>query len=194
MSDWWQDPDNAKEYIKMVEDYPGLLYLEQLRSFLPDGSRVLELGMGPGYDLDILSKFYRMTGTDISEYFLERYRENHPDADLLLLDVTDLSLPESHRSVKYDGIISNKVLMHLTPEEMQISLAAQAGILGAGGLMVHSLWAGEGAEEYNGLHFQYWQPQLLQARLPENTEVLSMETYEEMEKDDSILLVLEVTV
>ena len=78
--------EGIEQYMEMAEGYDGAELVAVLRKHLPEGSSVLELGMGPGVDLDILARDYEVTGSDTSEPFLDRYRDLHPDADLLNLD------------------------------------------------------------------------------------------------------------
>ena len=48
------DTENGvDEYIKMAEGYDGTELIKILQELLPEKSTVLELGMGPGKDLDI---------------------------------------------------------------------------------------------------------------------------------------------
>lgn len=56
------------EYVKMVEGFDGAELIKILHKFLPEKSFVLELGMGPGKDLDILSKTFAATGSDNSNF------------------------------------------------------------------------------------------------------------------------------
>lgn len=175
----------------MTSEAPGLVYLDKLLSEIPENSHVLELGMGPGKDMDILTRHYRMTGSDISEFFLSRYREVHPDSDLILLDAVKMEFPENHRDVRYDGIVSNKVLVHLSLKAMAISLERQSAKLLPGGKLCHSLWVGEGTENYEGLPFTYWKPESLENVIPGCCRVLSMTEYREETDGDSILLILE---
>ncbi len=48
--------------------------LKVLKNYVEKDSKVLELGMGPGKDLDLLSNSYIATGSDSSKVFLELYR------------------------------------------------------------------------------------------------------------------------
>lgn len=41
--------------------------------------------MGAGKDLDLLSRSYRVIGSDNAQTFLDIYRQKNPHADLLLL-------------------------------------------------------------------------------------------------------------
>jgi len=54
------------EYLKMAEGYDGTKLIKILQEFVPEKSTVLELGMDPGKDLDILSKTFTVTGSDYS--------------------------------------------------------------------------------------------------------------------------------
>ncbi len=51
----------VEEYIKMVEGYDGAELIKILQKYLPEKSTILELGMGPGKYLDILSKTFTVT-------------------------------------------------------------------------------------------------------------------------------------
>ena len=135
---FYETESGVEAYIEMAKGYDGALLIEGLAEYLPAGSSVLELGMGPGVDLDILAQRYEVTGSDSSRLFLDRYRERHPEADLLLLDARTL---ETER--RFDCIYSNKVLHHLSAEELHESLVAQAGLLRPEGIAMHSFWWGD---------------------------------------------------
>jgi len=100
-----------------------------LREYLPDGTSILELGMGPGVDLDILSEVYQASGSDLSPLFLDRYSVRHPGTDLLLLDAINI---ETDRT--FDAIYSNKVLHYLSKSKLVESLLRQHEMLNPGGL------------------------------------------------------------
>ncbi len=106
---YYEDKDNAEQYIKMAEGYDGATLIAVLNEHLAAGSTVLELGMGPGTDLGLLAETYTVTGSDYTQTFLDIYLETHPDADLLRLDAQTL---ETKRT--FDCIYSNKVLHQLT--------------------------------------------------------------------------------
>jgi len=48
-----------EDYIKLAEGFDGAELIEWLCGYLSKNSSVLEVGMGPGKDLDILLKTYR---------------------------------------------------------------------------------------------------------------------------------------
>jgi len=173
------------EYIKMAEGYDGTELIKILQEFVPEKSTVLELGMGPGKDLDILSKTFTVTGSDNSQIFLDRYKKQNPNADLLKLDA--VTIP-SERT--FDCIYSNKVLHHVTREDLKKSFQRQKEILNSNGISFHSFWRGDKDENYDGLLFTKYQIDGLKEIIGGNFNILSMSIYTKMEKNDSIYVVL----
>ena len=182
---FFDEEKNVDAYIEMAEGYDGRMFIPILRKYLPDGASVLELGMGPGVDMDLLAEHFTMTGSDSSQVFLDRYKAAHPGAKLLKLDAANIDLDE-----KFDGIFSNKVLMHLKKGQIKRSLRQQALLLSSGRIALHSLWYGEGEEENQGLHFTYLTPDSLRPLIPADFEVLEMKIYKEFKKGDSFYVVL----
>ncbi len=122
--------EGVDEYLEMAKGHDGRELIEKLSAHLAPGSTVLELGMGPGHDLEILlAGHFRVTGSDSSSLFLERYRAKDPEADLLHLDAVTL---ETDRP--FDCIYSNKVLQHLQREDLVKSVPRQAAITRGRGL------------------------------------------------------------
>ncbi|MFZ1756276.1 MAG: class I SAM-dependent methyltransferase [Caldilineaceae bacterium] len=182
---FYEDPEQAEAYVQMAVGYDGRELIARLRQHLPDGATVLELGIGPGVDMDLLAAHFRTTGSDRSAYFVERYRQQNPAADLLVLDAVTL---ETDR--RFDAIYSNKVLHHLTRQELRLSLARQAQLLNPGGLALHSFWAGDGEEEMMGMRFVYYTPETLAEQVGDEWTILESTFYAEMEENDSLLLLL----
>ena len=175
----------VKEYIKMAEGFDGAELIRILRNFLSDGSSVLELGMGPGKDLDLLQKYYSVTGSDNSTIFLEKYKKKNPKVEVLSLNAVTLKTER-----KFDGIYSNKVLHHLTTDDLKISIKKQKDILNPNGILFHSFWKGSKTEKIEGLLFVYYELKDLRKIFESDFEILVLETYKEMEKDDSVYAVL----
>jgi hypothetical protein len=71
---YYHTAESVDKYIEMAEGYDGRALVEVLRKHLQPGATVLELGMGPGKDLDLLSESFQATGSDVSPLFLDRYR------------------------------------------------------------------------------------------------------------------------
>ncbi len=174
----------ADEYIRMAEGYDGKEIIATLRQHLEDKSTVLELGIGPGKDLNLLAEHYQVTGSDLSPIFLEKYKANNPAADLLLLDAVTI---DTNRT--FDCIYSNKVLHHLTDDELEQSIKRQNELLSHRGLVCHSFWAGEGEEFFHGMRFNYHTRDHLEKLIDGNWEILELSVYEEMANEDSILMI-----
>ena len=141
--------------------------------------------MGPGKDLDLLSEQFRVTGSDSSQAFLDRYQQAHPEADVMLLDAATLDT-ERH----FDAIYSNKVLHYLTKAQLKTSFQQQARLLNDGGLLLHSFWYDDKEEEFSGLRFVYYTEQTLDEILGDAYEILKIQQYAEMEDGDSFYVVL----
>jgi len=183
---YFDSEKNVQEYIKMVEEYDATELINILRKYLKEESTLLELGMGPGKDLDILREYYKVTGSDSSQIFVNRYKKIHPESDILQIDATDIKIQQ-----KFDCIFSNKVLIHLTKEECKSSFKQQKNILNPKGILFHTFWYGTKTEKHHGLLFTYYTEDYLRKMVEEYFNIISLERYSEMEKDDSILLVLQ---
>ncbi len=182
---YFDDPANVASYIKMCEGYDGAEIIAKLQEYLSPGASLLELGMGPGTDLDMLKKTYKATGSDLSQTFLDIYRKNNPDADLVLLDAVELKTERT-----FDCIFSNKVLHHAAKEDCALSLKNQLRLLNKRGLVCHTFWHGDKIEEHHGLYFKYYLMDELEGMIPDAFEILTKDLYQEMEPDDSILMIL----
>jgi len=185
VNNFYDDETNVNEYIKMAEGFDGREFMPVLRQYLPEDAHILELGMGPGKDLALLAEYFKVTGSDRSQFFVNRYLKDHPEADVLVLDAADLKLERT-----FDGFYSNKVLMHLPREALKDSLAQQAQHLNPGGTLLHSLWVGEGEETISDLLFVYYNEDTLANALPDALEIVTIQTYAEMEENDSLYVVM----
>ncbi len=185
---YYHDAKNVENYLEMAEGYDGRALIEVLATYLPSGSTVLELGMGPGKDFALLSEHYQVTGSDSSALFVERYRELDAEADLVQLDAVTMDI-DRH----FDCIYSNKVLQHLTRDELRASLANQATVLNAGGILLHSLWIGEGEDVFHGLLNTYYTEGTLRDLIGDEYELVDFQIYDEMGEGDSFFVVMRKT-
>jgi len=183
---YFENEKDVQEYIKMAEDYDGSKLIKELRHYLKDGATVLELGMGPGVDLDILKKHYKVTGSDNSQVFIDKYKKQYPNADIIQLDAKSLDINR-----KFDGIYSNKVLIHFTKNECLVSFKKQKMVLNPNGILLHSFWYGNKTEEYKGLFFTYYKEEELRNMVKNDYNILKIQRYTEMKKNDSIFLLLQ---
>lgn len=184
---FYDDEETALQYIAMADGYDGRELVEALKSHLPIGASVLEIGMGPGVDLNLLKVCYEATGSDNSEFFLDRYRGSDPDSDLIRLDAVALDTERV-----FDCVYSNKVLHHLNNEELARSLRRQKQILSESGLIMHSFWRGTGVDEHHGLKFVNQTEDTLRSIVGEVFNVLDVVVYKEMEEGDSLYVLATV--
>lgn len=185
---YYDSKKNVLQYISMARGFDGAALINILKTHLKKNASVLELGMGPGKDLDILKKDYKVTGSDISALFLDRYLKKNPDADLIHLDAVTLM---THR--KFDCIYSNKVLHHITTAELKKSIKKQKQLLNSEGILFHSFWRGDNDEDYNGLRFVYYTKDELINYFKKDYEIIDIQLYKEMEDNDSIYIILKKT-
>lgn len=182
---YYDNEKNVEQYIKMAEGFDGKLLIEVLGKYLVNGSSVLELGMGAGKDLVSLSDKYNMTGSDASDVFIQHVRKTNPDVDLLQLDAVTLNTNR-----QFDALYSNKVLYHLTQDDLMRSFDQQFRLLKPNGIGLHSFWYGTGSEEMYGLNCAYYTEETLQKIASNNFDVLEVNRYTEMDEDDSLYIVI----
>lgn len=183
-SEYYKSEASVDEYIKMAKGHDGRSLIDKLRNFLPMNSTLLEIGSGPGSDWEILNEHFEVTGSDNSLIFLKRLAGLYPDGNFLELDASSLKTEK-----KFDGIYSNKVLHHLTDDEISVSVKNQYNILNRDGIICHSFWKGEGSEVYSGLFVNYYTETSIRHLLGKQFEILLIDEYKEFEKDDSLLVI-----
>ena len=182
---YFNDKKNVEDYIKMSKGFDGRELIDILRKFLPDGSKVLELGMGPGKDYEILEENFKVTGSDYSKVFVERYKKINNEADIIQLDAISIETDQ-----RFDCIYTNKVLIHLTREELERSLQRQQKVLLENGLAFHTFWHGSKEdEEFHGLRFVYYTIDELKKIIEKYFEIIEIKKYKESKKDDSIYVI-----
>lgn len=184
---FYRDRKKAEDYVEMRNGIDGRRLVGTLRSLLPEGSRVLELGSGPGTDLLLLSEFFDAVGSDYSRHFLDIFSSSHPGIEFLLIDAetieTDLS---------FDCVFSNKVLHHLSGSQLRRSLKRQAEIVGSGGLLFHSFWLGDETCTGEGLVFTKYELEEIADILSSVGEIEISGRYAEMNLNDSCFAAVRV--
>lgn len=184
MTSYYKTKESVQEYIQLAKDVNGGELIKKLKQFIPAGSKMLELGTGPGTDWNILSKDFQVTGSDNSEEFIKHLITANPNGRFIELDAVTIDTEE-----KFNGIYSNKVLHHLTDDELIKSIQKQVSVLNTQGVICHSFWKGEGTEIFKGLFVNYQSESDLKKYFEPHFEILLMEPYKEFEEGDSILLI-----
>jgi SAM-dependent methyltransferase len=119
--------------------------LDDVLARLTPGSRVVDLGCGPGDPATrLLAERHQVLGVDISAGQLAVARRHAPRAWLVQADLADLALASS----SVDAVVSFFATGHLPPRVQRDLAARVATWLRPGGLFVTSapLSAGEGVE------------------------------------------------
>jgi SAM-dependent methyltransferase len=181
---YYKTKESVEEYIKLAKDLSGGELIKKLKTFLGPNSSLLEIGSGPGTDWNILSKDFKIVGSDNSDAFLDHLRSENPRGRFIKLDALTLETNET-----FDGIYSNKVLHHLRDNELIDSIQRQYEILNNEGIICHSFWKGKGSEIFKGLFVNYHSDSTLKSFLKDYFEILLIENYTEFEESDSLLLI-----
>lgn len=181
---FYEKKENIDKYIKLAQGYDGRALVEILRQFLPEASSVLELGMGPGKDLLILNEFFDCVGSDRFPYFLEIFKDKHPNFKMEVIDALEMNT-----TFVVDAIFSNKVMHHFSKEELKTSLSNQAQHLTKNGIVAHSFWKGDKNEVIEKTFFQYYLEEELVEIFSHAFEPQVHALYSEMDRDDSIFII-----
>jgi len=139
-------------------------FLRGVASLLPAGSRMLELGTGPGCDaLFFEAHDVRVQRTDGTRAFVERLRFSGHQAEVLDVTTDPFGGP-------FDVVFANAVLLHLTIDQFDTVLAKAARAVRPDGLLVFTVKEGDGTEWTTTKldrprYFTYWREQAIRAHL-----------------------------
>jgi SAM-dependent methyltransferase len=130
---------------------------------------ILDLGCGPGRDLETLRKLgHRPIGLDGAPSFVRMARER-TGCEVLHQDLLELDLPESG----FDGVFANAVLFHVPSQELPRVLVEVARTLRPGGVFFCSNPHGPDREEWRArrygcfLSWETWRGCVLKAGFSE---------------------------
>jgi SAM-dependent methyltransferase len=127
------------DFVGRSRNDPRDRYTELVLDRLPDGARVLELGCGCGVPTArLLAVRFVLTGVDVSPRQIDLARSHVPRATFIEADMTTLDLPME----SFDAVVAFYSLTHVPRREHRRLLAAIAGWLRPGGLLVASMGAG----------------------------------------------------
>jgi ubiquinone/menaquinone biosynthesis C-methylase UbiE len=119
-------------------------YTQLVVQQLEPGSRVLDLGCGPGGSTTrALAGRFRLTGVDLSWRNLQLARAALPAACFIQSDMTMVQF----RAGCFDGVAAFYSLIHVPRDEQSSVVSSIAGWLRPGGLLVLSLGTGNHAAD-----------------------------------------------
>lgn len=132
------------------------------------GHRVLDLGCGPGRDIEFLTQLgCQVVGLDLSLGMLAQARKRIPDAHLVRADLRYIPLAPG----RFDGVWACASLLHLRRAEMPRALARVARLLQLpGGVLYLAMKRGQGerwvvGEKGRRYFFAYYHPVEIQTML-----------------------------
>jgi SAM-dependent methyltransferase len=139
---------NAREYMIGVDEYAAYnadrsviaSYLEALCERTPEGSRVLDLGCGAGWETQALhDRGYEAVGFDLSRAMCEFARREHPADAHVVGDMTSLPFAED----SFAGVWACASMLHIAREHLPGVLSEVARVLTPGGAFVASVQVGD---------------------------------------------------
>jgi len=139
-------------------------FLHRVVSLLPAGSRMLELGTGPGHDALFFEEHgLHVERTDGTRAFVDRLRSDGHQASVLDVTTDEFGGP-------FDVVFANAVLLHLTVDQFDAVLAKAAQAVRPDGLLVFTVKEGDGAEWTTTKldrprYFTYWREPALRTHL-----------------------------
>ena len=181
--EFYNDPIKVDEYEKMCVEYNGTELYKVLNNNLEDDSTLLELGCGPGNDLEYLHKKYKVTGSDYSDEFLRRCKDRFSDIPFSKLDAISIRTEKV-----FDCVFSNKVLHHLTLVELENSFKRQQNIIVRNGLFAHTFWLGDKEFTMEGMLFVFHSRDKLISIISKYFSIIETYSYKEFEEGDSIFI------
>lgn len=180
-NDFYLSKQGVKEYLQLSSDSDSSFIVAKFKNYLNDGDQILELGSGPGRDLFQLEN---VIYSDFSPLFIELLKKKFPDNKILKIDAVSIQSDEV-----INAFYSNKVLHHLSDDELKQSFSRQNELLQKGGIICHTFWAGNKSEEFKGLLFNHHTSDELNKWLSKTFDILVLEEYEEFVPGDSLLLI-----
>jgi len=182
--EFYDDPVKVDEYESMCEEYDGSKLYNVLARHLVDGLTLLELGCGPGNDINFFHKKYTVTGSDLSDEFILRSKKKYADVPFIKLDAVTIKIDSV-----FDCIFSNKVLHHLTEDNLRKSLKRQQKVIVRNGLFAHTFWLGDKEFTMEGMLFVFHNRENLINLVSDYFTILETYDYKEFEEGDSIFIV-----
>lgn len=131
-----------------VQNYITRRQLEDFKELVKQPARVLDVGVGAGYDLSFLSEHYSVTALENNSEIIEMARFENPNADILEMDIRDYEVQEN----VFKGIWTRDVLHHLKEEERLPVLTKLAKGLVPGGVLYFVVREGVGDNTEDDMH------------------------------------------
>lgn len=134
----------ASDYNSTRDIFKNTQYLAKLNDLLKPHSSILDIGCGAGKPIDsyFIEKGHTVIGIDISENMIKLAKQNVPQADYEVKDMTQLSESEYH----VDAVVSFYAIFHTSRETHSHLLKKINSFLQIGGLILITM----GSSEWEG--------------------------------------------
>lgn len=126
--DQWRERKTLSEW----KDRRHAAIVARLSALSLRDPEIIDLGCGPGYYTQNLSKFGHTTGLDLSEHAIEKAREKYPGIEFIAGNLYDYPLPHEH----YDVVVAQEAFDHV--EDQKRFLDRVYEILVPGGYLIVS--------------------------------------------------------
>ncbi|OGE18583.1 hypothetical protein A3J19_01305 [Candidatus Daviesbacteria bacterium RIFCSPLOWO2_02_FULL_41_8] len=140
----------AESYSSSRDQFSNTKYLEKLANLLQPGATVLDLGCGSGVPIDkfLIDKGFEVIGIDISEIQIELAKQNIPNTEFFVKDMSELKNGE----FSVDAAVSFYAIFHTPREEHQELFKKINSFLPEGGLILVTMGSGEWEGEEDDFH------------------------------------------
>lgn len=146
----------AKDYAAGRDQSENIVHLEILNKLLPHNSSILDIGCGAGKPVDsyLVIKGHKVIGIDISERMIELAKQNVPQADFRVEDMSDFKAEE----FRVDAVVSFYAIFHTPRESHKDILRKINSFLRKGGYILITMgvddWEGE-EENFYGVNMRW---------------------------------------
>lgn len=132
----------AEEYRDRHADRAAIAHLvDRFDASLPPGSRVLDVGCGPGWEsATLLERGHDVTAIDLSASFLRAAGEVAPDAARARMDMRELAFADG----RFDGLWVLASFLHVPRGDALSTFREFARVLDEGGVLFCGVKCGSG--------------------------------------------------
>lgn len=129
--------------------------LDEFIALLPARARVLDAGCGGGAPISrLVAEHAQVTGVDLAGAQIELARQNVPEGEFMVGNLTDLELPDE----SFDGVVSYYAIIHIPRDLHTRVLVGLYRVLKPGGVALLCLGANdlpEDVDDFQGVEM-YW--------------------------------------
>ena len=140
----------ADEYERKISSHFYTGDLDRFLKHLSNGSKVLDIGCGPGLHAAYLSENgANVTGIDFSKKMIERAKINAPKATFSVMEIENLNFPEKY----FDAIWCSASLLHIPKNSIPLVLRKISSLMNDEGIFYVSFKQGDGEEMANDTRY-----------------------------------------